>query len=628
MKLDTSYSIPTLMMLTVFLMQYVLRPRLKIDRTRIYMKLLAVDMAASIVDIWSTLLDANPSMFSSSILQIANVLFFALFIARTQIFLNYLIALCGRLHTGNKVFLDAARIFFVACEVIVLSSPWSHAVFAVDPSGYHQGVWYNLVYVHLYVTAAAGFLLMAKNRNHLEKQVWVRAYVCLTMLSVGGVVRAYSHTLMMNMVFLLCIFVLYDGIENPDHCLASRANTFNIVAFRQLYDELLFKHKSFYITGFYLKNYNYLRSSYGSRLSDEGLHQVGMWLHQIKPHVPAFYLHHGRFLLLGSQEKLADLPDLIQKRFASNWHVNNSDLILDTDRIEISPDVYFKNSEQFMDAMDLALVQHGNGPIVINEDVFRMSERRNAVQRLVARVLQNHEIQVYLQPVVNAADDRTVGAEALSRLYDDTMGMVSPMEFIPVAEQMGRIDDFTLQVADKVGAFIEDGGLSRCHIDWININLCPLNCMNRSFPDELHEVLQKHHVSPSQVHLEITEEAMVDRVVLRQMMDKMIAMSYSFSLDDYGSGYSNASRQMELPFENVKLDLSVVREYMKTGSKLVPALVLVLQHDHLSIMAEGVETFEMVQKMKEIGCTYLQGYFYSKPVPMAEFEQWCQKRMH
>lgn len=80
MKLDTSYSIPTLMMLTVFLMQYVLRPRLKIDRTRIYMKLLAVDMAASIVDIWSTLLDANPSMFSSSILQIANVLFFALFI--------------------------------------------------------------------------------------------------------------------------------------------------------------------------------------------------------------------------------------------------------------------------------------------------------------------------------------------------------------------------------------------------------------------------------------------------------------------------------------------------------------------------------------------------------------------
>lgn len=139
MKLDTSYSIPTLMMLTVFLMQYVLRPRLKIDRTRIYMKLLAVDMAASIVDIWSTLLDANPSMFSSSILQIANVLFFALFIARTQIFLNYLIALCGRLHTGNKVFLDAARIFFVACEVIVLSSPWSHAVFAVDSSDYHQG---------------------------------------------------------------------------------------------------------------------------------------------------------------------------------------------------------------------------------------------------------------------------------------------------------------------------------------------------------------------------------------------------------------------------------------------------------------------------------------------------------
>ncbi|MEE8807714.1 MAG: EAL domain-containing protein [Lactimicrobium sp.] len=627
MKLDTSYSIPTLMILIVFLVQYLLRPRLKIDRTRIYLKLLAVDMAASIIDIWSTQLDNNPFGYSNIVLQIANVLFFALFIARTQIFLNYLIALCGRLHTGSKLYLAFTRIFFVACELIVLSTPWTHAVFAIDSYGYHPGNLYNLIYLHLYVTAAAGFLLVAKNRNHLEKQVWIRAYVCLTLLSVGAVVRAFSHMLIMNMFFLLDIFILYDGIENPDHYLASRAGTFNIVAFRQLYDELLFKKKPFVMSGFCLKNYSYLRSSYGSQLSDEGLHQVGLWLHQAKPDVPAFYLHHGRFLLLGSSEELQDLPGLVRARFAENWHVNNSDLILDTDLIEISPDVHFKNSEQFMDVLDLALVKHSDGPIILNEELIQMSERHNAVQRLVADVLQNHGIQVYLQPIINAADGRTIGAEALSRLHDDTLGTVSPLEFIPVAEQMGRIDDFTLQVADKVGVFIEEGGLERCHIDWININLCPLNCMNRSFPARLHEVLQQHHVSPSQVHLEITEEAMVDRKVLKQMMDGMIAMGYSFSLDDYGTGYANASRQMELPFVNVKLDLSVVREYMKTGNKLVPAMVMVLQHDQLSITAEGVETLEMAQKMKQIGCTYLQGYFYSRPLPMAEFEEWCEKRM-
>ena len=122
------------------------------------------------------------------------------------------------------------------------------------------------------------------------------------------------------------------------------------------------------------------------------------------------------------------------------------------------------------------------------------------------------------------------------------------------------------------------------------------------------------------IHLEITEQSMIDFSLLRDQITGLHKNGFEFSLDDYGSGYSNLSRVRQYPFTNIKIDMEVVWSYCREKDVLLPALVDGFKKMNLSITAEGIETEEMAGAMKEISCDYLQGYYFSRPLHHSDFE--------
>ena len=149
--------------------------------------------------------------------------------------------------------------------------------------------------------------------------------------------------------------------------------------------------------------------------------------------------------------------------------------------------------------------------------------------------------------------------------------------------------------------------------------------MHSQLPALFSGILQEYGVPARMIHLEITEETMVNYAKQDRQIEGLLQCGFQISLDDYGSGFSNLHQVKKYAFSNIKLDMSIVWDYVRDRDALLPALVKAFRQMGFSITAEGIETQEMAEAMAEIGCNYLQGYYYSKPVPMDEF---CEKYIH
>ncbi len=219
---------------------------------------------------------------------------------------------------------------------------------------------------------------------------------------------------------------------------------------------------------------------------------------------------------------------------------------------------------------------------------------------------------------MNGQTGKPEGAEALVRLSDGKGGLVPPGEFIPAAESSGSVAILGLQVFKKVCAFISQGGMDRCGMKWINVNVSPVQCLDRNLPEKLESIRKLYDISPAFLHLEITEQGALGPGGLEQIR-RLRKLGYPMVLDDYGTGRANASRIKSIPLSGIKIDMSLVRAHFRKPDPYLPSLVNGLHDLGFTVTAEGVETEDMVKGLRAMGCDYFQGFYYSRPISMEEF---------
>ena len=235
---------------------------------------------------------------------------------------------------------------------------------------------------------------------------------------------------------------------------------------------------------------------------------------------------------------------------------------------------------------------------------------------------------MYYQPIYNLKEKRFTSAEALIRLKDDEYGMISPGLFIPVAEKNGAIHQIGEFVFDDVCRFVSDNKLHELGLQYVEINLSVAQCIESNFYSKVSNVLQKYKINPTFINLEITETAMnMNHEVSDLNINRLSEMSINFSLDDYGSGYSNIKRIMSLPLSIIKLDKTFADEFQNNDMKVVIASTIsMFRKINKEILIEGVESKEARDYFESVGCDYIQGYFFSKPLPQNEFIEFL--RLH
>ena len=238
---------------------------------------------------------------------------------------------------------------------------------------------------------------------------------------------------------------------------------------------------------------------------------------------------------------------------------------------------------------------------------------------------------MFYQPIIEASTGRIISAEALIRLNDRVLGFVSPEEFIPISESNGKIHEISEYVIDTVFRFIKEHNLQNLGVEFIELNLSVMQCMDKKLSQKLEYYLNKYDVDPKHINLEITETATnFDEKRLRTQLQKLKNLGFTFSLDDYGTGYSNLVRVLEYPVDIIKLDKSIVWSAFQNMDSFVTLKNLIsMFHDvRRRIVAEGVESEEQRNALRELGCDYLQGYFYSKPVDEDTFISYVQNNQH
>jgi len=428
----------------------------------------------------------------------------------------------------------------------------------------------------------------------------------------------------MNVFCLLAILVIFLSFENPDLYITDRGPAFNTRAFTEWLDDPLHR-KDKRILGFAIRNYNDERSMYGGTQMDQGLHLIIMYLVKQFPQFLVFYLRGGNFALAGDDEAdWEEIRRMISDRFLSPWQAEGADLYLSTTYVEIRLPGRTETSDRIVNTLIYALDEAGESKDIeqtlMTEETLEEINRQIEVKRWIDKALENDAVEVFLQPIVESRTKQTVAAEALARIRDDDGKLIAPGLFIPVAEKNGSINLLGEQVMRKVCAFISAHSLRDAGFRWINVNLSPIQCMHSNLPTLFSSILKEYGVPASQIHLEITEESMINYAKQERQIEDLQACGFQISLDDYGSGFSNLHQVKKFSFSNIKLDMNIVWDYIRDRDVLLPALVRAFREMGFSITAEGVETQEMADAMAEIGCDYLQGYHYSKPLPMDEFE--------
>ncbi len=231
---------------------------------------------------------------------------------------------------------------------------------------------------------------------------------------------------------------------------------------------------------------------------------------------------------------------------------------------------------------------------------------------------------LHYQPVVNLQTGRIVSAEALIRWLHPERGLISPLRFIPLAEEKGLIlilGEWVMRTACEQNRRWQLAGLP---VVPIAVNLSALQCREASLEQTIRSVLNDTGVDPSLLELEITEGTLMQQTdALRDRMLEIKKLGIRFSLDDFGTGYSSLSYLTRFPIDTLKIDRSFIRDMMDDPKDLAVVDTIVDLADNLQLrtIAEGVEKIEQVTLLKLLGCHAMQGYYFSPPVPAEQFAQ-------
>ncbi len=264
------------------------------------------------------------------------------------------------------------------------------------------------------------------------------------------------------------------------------------------------------------------------------------------------------------------------------------------------------------------------GPVAFfNAGQWELHRRALEIAASLSKAIAEGEIEVWLQPQYDYFTHRIVGAEALSRWKSASLGWIAPSEFVPVLESSGQIGELDAYVWDKTFS------LARQMMDDPQCISLPLS-INISRRDQrcldvvatLKDLLDKYQLPPALIHLEITESAyMEEPESLIELVQSLQALGFAVEMDDFGSGYSSLSMLKELPVDTLKMDLLFLaagnRE--RKGGNIISSVIRMAQGLNLSVIAEGVETEEQAEALKNMGCNIMQGYYFSKPIPPSEF---------
>lgn len=618
-----------ILILNIFFFYY--KKYLHSRQTKLFAALLYLSLGSTIFDILTVFANGNPQAVPHWLLITLNSLYYVCHNSIPALFALYILEMTGRIYRIHTV---AKILFFLPWCIdvgLILSNPFTSSVFFFDETWtYRHGPTLGVFYAVAVWYAAYSVYRTLRTRKTLSEHT-VSAVSIFVMVSFlpGFVQFFFPDQLLQCLGFAVSELFILLTIQNPEAFVDSGTGLFNRNGFATQVNLFLRIKKSFHVALVAVEDTAFLRRTFGLEYFDRIMRELSRYLQkELKPDLVAAGLGDSQFALILQDDGagLHDTLETLQDRFSRPWMGGHSPITLSARICDIAfPGDSADVSDVFrsLDQLASPTAQLAKGKILRIDDLELADRKRNAaVERTITRGFENNNFSTYYQPIYSTSERRIVSAEALIRLKDEELGFVPPDEFIPISERNGTIHRIGEFVFDSTCAFMREERLAEKGIGFIEINLSVAQCIKSDLPKQVIGIAKKHGLEPDRICLEITETAAAGSSgKLLQSLRSLSEAGFSLALDDFGTGYSNIKYLMDLPFSHVKLDRSIVYAWFESvkGRIMLESSIAMFKRMDMKIVAEGVETEEQVRAMTELGCDYLQGYYFSKPVPAKNF---------
>lgn len=532
------------------------------------------------------------------------------------------------------VYIDSPRykkyLHFISGTVLV-----AYAVIYVLPIEYYYNAESKSVYTHGHgVMATYGLsvlillsvmVIMQTQRSRINPkrreavQIWM-----LLWISAATIQAFWQEMLMVSFAGCVGVMVLYVKLENPEANLERKTGLFNQNAL-MLYANQMYNRKEEFSAIFMLFEGEAGKEANADLLAENDLQLVNYLMGIPKTKV-----------FKKSREELVLI--VRNKQLGEEWTYRIRDYLK---RIGLNPFIFLIPEANTLEGQDelfylIRYARENNHEMaekrlnILSEEIISAMYHERTITRQIINAMNSGLVEVFYQPIYSTKERRFTSAEALVRIRDEEGKIVPPGLFIEVAEKNGMIIRLGEMVFEKVCRFIKEHRIEQYGMEYIEVNLSVVQCADENLADNFIEIMERYNINPRMINLEITESASLNakKILLDNMMC-LINYGVKFSLDDFGTGQSNLNYIVDMPVDIVKFDRYMTNAYFenKKAKYVMNAAMHMIHGMELEIVSEGIETEKQYEAMLNLGIAYIQGYYFSKPLPEPEFLQFITANM-
>lgn len=612
--------------------------KLPVVQNKVFCLILLVLSGTTVLDIGTTLLSIYTPDIPRMYYWIFNCLYFTFSNAVPLSFVLYCISLVDYFSFATKRQIHCVLLYTFLPYCIDLILIWMTPllantrviIFTIDQNLiYHRGTtWFYFLYIIIAFYLLESIFLLFVNRKNVSKVNLISIILYLVTSLVTMLLQLIFQNLLINCFGLsLATLIFFFMVQKPEAFIDSSIECFNKYSFIKISGNLFRSSGNFTFISVFLDDTIFLANTFGIAQMINFMKEVANFFRQHFKDSEIYYLSQGQFCILLKNKTQKDIYatiGLIQNRFHKSWYFDSIELKLYSRMCVINCPVDAVSPEEILDVINLVQSdeRYKQGVVYASDIDIEYKRRTLFIEHSLRKGLLENRFKVYYQPIFSTSKKKLIGAEALIRLQDEKGNFISPEDFIPIAEKTGtilRIGEFVFETVCKTLSHLD---VKTYGIEKIDINLSVAQCMQEILAEQILTIRSIYQVPSSIINLEITETAAAHTPeILLKNMQTLAEAGIELSLDDYGSGYSNMNYMLSLPFKMIKIDKEIVwSAYKNERSNIaLSATIKMIKTLGMTVLAEGVETKEQAEWLTEMGCDYLQGYFYSKAIPTDQY---------
>lgn len=525
-------------------------------------------------------------------------------------------------------------LYLVAASALLLSSPWTHWCFYTNGDGQivRTPVFWglNLILLGMFLYDIGVVWLRCLKYSMRKRMMCMLLILDFIAMLVAELFQMPGISFF-KVATLFFAYMFYLSLQSPDFFVDNATGTFNRNGFFEIFQERLAYEKATSCLIIRVRNYQAMNQIYGGEVLRKVQRKMARTLVGECGEKGVFHIGSSTFAIISkSREDTLALYEKLKEMLPQNWVLKNQIVNQEYSFYEVTYPVDGEDCEELIQRIHYARSDHESthksGELVrLRSDEMEKSDEKREVASLVEEAIMDDSIELHFQPIFSFAKGRITSLEVLARLKDRNRKYINPEFFIHVAEENHTIIQLGEQIFRKACIFASYNHIFDYGIEDININLSPAQCRYEHLTEDFVGIASQYGIPMEKMHLEITESEFTDKDAVSRTLARLKETGAKVALDDFGTGNSTLSNILELPVDFVKIDKSLVWSFAEGKNQFLNELMPMIKAEGKKIIAEGIESTDHIDIIKKLQGDYLQGYYYSRPLPEKEFVRFLAK---